>query len=132
MASSLTDWTQAASKHGLVLIGTHSLFLSTAGPRRTPSHPVVIIEAGHSDSSDEWPPVMRAISPFARVYSYDRAGYGKSEPSPSPRTASNIVAELSTLLDATALHGPYLLVEHSYGGVLPANSLHRGQRTASG
>ena len=118
MSSSLNEWTQALSTQGLVSIGTHSLFLSAAGPPRAPSQPVVIIEAGQGDSSEAWPAVMREISAFARVYSYNRAGYGQSESSSSPRTAENIASELSALLDATAVQGPYILVGHSYGGIL--------------
>lgn len=118
MDSSQNQWTQAANKQGLVSIGTHSLFLTTSGPPRAPSQPVVIIEAGHDDCSVSWPAVMRAISPFARVYSYDRAGYGRSEASPAPGTATNIAAELSALLIAAGVPGPYIMVGHSYGGIL--------------
>lgn len=118
MDSSQNEWTQAANKQGLVSIGTHSLFLTTSGPPRAPSQPVVIIEAGHSDCTVSWPAVMRAISPFARIYGYDRAGYGNSEASPSPGTAINIAVELSALLAAAGVSGPYIMVAHSYGGIL--------------
>ena len=112
------EWTQAATKEGHVSIGTHSLFLTAAGPSQTPSQPAVVIEAGHGDHSDSWKAGMRAISTFARVYSYDRAGYGQSEPSPVPGTARNSASELSALLGAAGVPGPYILVCHSYGGII--------------
>jgi pimeloyl-ACP methyl ester carboxylesterase len=118
MDSSQNQWTQAANKQGLVSIGTHSPFLTTSGPPRTPSQPVIIVEAGLSDCSVSWKAVVREISPFARIYCYDRAGYGQSEPSPAAGTATDIAAELSALLIAAGLEGPYVMVGHSYSGIL--------------
>jgi pimeloyl-ACP methyl ester carboxylesterase len=108
MDSTQNEWTQAEYKHGLMTIGAHSLFLATAGAPRTPSQPVVVIKAGHCDNSDSWKAVMGAILPFARVYCYDRAGYGQSEVLPTPRTAANITSELSALLNAVGVGAPYI------------------------
>jgi pimeloyl-ACP methyl ester carboxylesterase len=118
MTSFKNDWTQAATNQGLVSIGTHCLYISAAGPPRIGSEPVVIIECGHGDSSDAWPAAVQAISTFARVYNYDRAGYGKSEASPTTRNSTNIAAELSALLEAIDVKPPYVLVVFSYGGIL--------------
>jgi pimeloyl-ACP methyl ester carboxylesterase len=49
-------------------------------------HPTVILEAGLNDFSVIWTAVQRMVATFARVCSYDRAGFGWSEPSPQPRT----------------------------------------------
>lgn len=110
------DWS-SGDKSGLVSIGKHSLFLKVSGPTRKPGDPVVIIECGHSDFSDTWAAVQRCISPFARICTYDRAGYGHSEPSGLPRTAQNIAQELQSLLRAAKIEPPYVLVGHSYGGI---------------
>jgi pimeloyl-ACP methyl ester carboxylesterase len=111
-------WTEAPSHTGLVSVGTHSLFLRVSGPPREPQKPVVIVEAGFSDCSTAWPAVERFVSSFARIYTYDRAGWGKSDSSTAPRTAEAIAAELSVLLQAAGVSGPYILVGHSYGGIL--------------
>lgn len=113
-----SPWTEAPSHSGLISIGTHALFLSVSGPPRAPLRPVVIVEAGWGDCSTAWPAVVRLVSPFARIYTYDRAGLGKSDSSPAPRTAESIAAELSALLQAAGVSGPYILVGHSYGGIL--------------
>ena len=118
MSSSPNPWTQSPTHAGLVFLGIHSLFLAAAGPPRTAGQAVVILEAGYGGCSSTWAAVMRAVSPFARIYSYDRSGYGRSEISPAPRTACNIAAELSALLDAAGVAGPFVLVGHSYGGIL--------------
>ena len=48
---------------------------------------------------------------------YDRAGLGWSEPSPYPRDAQHIAAELHTLLQNSQTPGPYVLVGWSFGGL---------------
>jgi pimeloyl-ACP methyl ester carboxylesterase len=49
--------------------------------------PTVVLEAGLADSLDAWRRVQPDIARFARVCSYDRAGYGYSDPGPIPRTS---------------------------------------------
>jgi pimeloyl-ACP methyl ester carboxylesterase len=111
----------------LVSIGPHSLFLRASGPARTsPSQPAVIIEAGLGGSSSEWVAAQRLISQFARVYSYDRAGYANSiapglHPLPAsaqPPTASKRIEDLTKLLESAGIVPPWVIVGHSYGGVL--------------
>jgi pimeloyl-ACP methyl ester carboxylesterase len=114
---SSNDW-NSGSHSGLLSIGTHSLFLTASGLLRSGGAPAVIIEAGAGDHDLSWAAVVRLISPFARCYSYDRAGLGRSEDSPSERTAEVIAGELSLLLRAAGVEPPYLLVAHSYGGIM--------------
>ncbi|RAL02589.1 alpha/beta fold hydrolase [Aspergillus ibericus CBS 121593] len=98
------------------------MFLSGSGPERQAINgslqPAVIIEAGLGSCHSEWVVVQRLIAERARVYSYDRAGYGQSENSPLAPTAHNRVSELSQLLEVAGIRPPYVLVGHSYGGVL--------------
>jgi pimeloyl-ACP methyl ester carboxylesterase len=114
-------WNLAQSHSGLVSAGAHSLFLSVAGPPRDPLKPVVLVESGIADCSNAWPALVRLVSQFARVYTYDRAGWGRSsniDSSTGLRTATAIANELSSLLQAVGVTGPYILVGHSYGGIL--------------
>jgi hypothetical protein len=60
--------------------------------------PTVIFEAGLGHGSIEWSRVQSGIAKFARVGSYDRAGYGGSDALPMPRTSLQIAKELHTLL----------------------------------
>ncbi|PYI10954.1 alpha/beta-hydrolase [Aspergillus sclerotiicarbonarius CBS 121057] len=114
---------QSGNHAGLVSLGSHSLYLAAAGPQRPITNgrlqPAVIIEAGLCSGIAEWVAVSRLIAQRARVYSYDRAGYGRSEPSPTPEyTAENREGELAQLLEVAGIEPPYVLVGHSYGGVL--------------
>lgn len=94
------------------------LFLACKGPARTNDQPVIIFEAGMGASSSSWLPVQRLLDPRIRSYRYDRAGYGRSPVSPSTRSASIMAAELLDVLASAGVEPPYILVAHSYGGVV--------------
>jgi pimeloyl-ACP methyl ester carboxylesterase len=54
-----------------------------------------------------------------RVCAYDRAGTGASDPAPNEkRDADDVVGDLSALLDAASVGGPYLLLGRSFGGMI--------------
>lgn len=78
--------------------------------------PTVVLEAGLADSLDTWKGLQPDIARFARVCSYDRAGYGYSDRGPMPRTSERIASELHTALISAGEKPPYLLVGHSFGG----------------
>jgi pimeloyl-ACP methyl ester carboxylesterase len=93
--------------------GRH-MFLSQKGTRG----PTVIFESGISATSLNWTDLQRVASMFARAITYDRAGLGWSSPCTSERTPSNIVRELRLLLARAEIPPPYILVGHSFGGVV--------------
>ncbi len=111
------DWETSNSSSSLVSIGSRKLFLSVKGPSRVRGAPVVIVETELGDFSSSWVVVQRLVSKFARCYTYDRAGYGQSEPSTEPRTATNIAKELNALLQAANVDPPYVLVGHAFAGI---------------
>jgi len=78
--------------------------------------PTVVLEAGGMGWSLDWYLVQTEVSKFARVCSYDRAGFGWSDPGPTPRTSEQIVKELHALLQVAEIPKPYLLVGASFGG----------------
>ena len=116
--SSPHDW-QVGEKSGLVNVNGRSLFLRGSGPKRqTPTTPAIIIEHGLGGSTSEWVVVIRTISRLTRVYTYERAGYYPSDPPVQPPTPAVIAADLRSLLSAANISPPFILVGHSYGGVL--------------
>ena len=80
--------------------------------------PAIVLEAGISASSVSWRPVQKELARHHRVLAYDRAGYGWSGRSRAPRTIPQLCLELEALLDASGVPGPYVLVGHSFGGLL--------------
>jgi predicted alpha/beta superfamily hydrolase len=79
--------------------------------------PTIVLEAGSGGTSRTWRTLMPELAGIARVVSYDRAGLGRSEPSPRPRSARVIAEELHDALRSARLPPPYVLVAHSAGGL---------------
>jgi pimeloyl-ACP methyl ester carboxylesterase len=80
--------------------------------------PSVVFESGIAATSQNWLHLQRKVSTFAQTLSYDRAGLGWSTSSHSERTPSNIVEELRLVLHRAHLPPPYILVGHSFGGLV--------------
>lgn len=102
----------SGSPGGLVDVGGFRLQIDCSGSGR----PAVVLDAGLGGSAHDWLAVKTGLADSARVCTYDRAGYGKSDPGPPPRTSSRIASELRSLLARAPIPGPYLLVGHSFGG----------------
>jgi pimeloyl-ACP methyl ester carboxylesterase len=80
--------------------------------------PTVVIEQGAGELSRFWWPMQDQAAKFARVCTYDRAGYGWSDPAKPGRTITDRAEELRMLLLNAGMEAPYLLVAHSYGGLI--------------
>ena len=80
--------------------------------------PTVIFDAALGGSSLSWTLVQPETAQFTRCCSYDRAGFGWSDAGPLPRTAGRIADELWTLLERANVPPPYVLVGHSFGGLV--------------
>lgn len=78
------------------------------------------------------------VAKFTRVCSYDRPGTpvgekaSRSEPVHQPTTAKNAVDDLHALLSAAGEAGPYVLVGHSYGGLIVRFFAHTYPNEVSG
>jgi pimeloyl-ACP methyl ester carboxylesterase len=100
-------------------IGGYLLAYECAGT----GHPTVILEAGYTASgiSTYGPVILPALARRTRVCTYDRAGDGLSDARPAsvrPLTGATQARELHTLLQVIGAGPPYVLVGHSYGGML--------------
>ena len=97
----------------LVDVGDHRLFLSCSGS----GEPTVIMEPGLGETSAAWGLLAPTVAEHTRVCVYDRAGRGRSEPSPAPQDGDQIAADLHTLLDRAGITGPLVMAGHSLGGL---------------
>jgi pimeloyl-ACP methyl ester carboxylesterase len=98
----------------LIDIGRRHLHLVEAGQ----GSPTVVFESGISASSLNWTALQAEIARFTSACAYDRAWLGWSDPAAAPRIASQLVEELHSLLAAASVPPPYILVGHSFGGLL--------------
>jgi pimeloyl-ACP methyl ester carboxylesterase len=129
---------------GLVDIGGRRLYLECRGTGSL----TVVLENGAGLGADLWSVdfgelagseamVLPAVAGFTRVCAYDRPGItlfvnpavqplapadrpfpSRSDPAPMPRTAGDAAADLHALLGAAGVPGPYVLVGHSFGGLV--------------
>lgn len=113
---------------GLVAIGGgRKMYMECRGT----GSPVVVLVAGLKGSTEHWkstkrsePTVFSGVSNVTRVCAYARPGTpvgekpSRSDPVPQPTTAADAVADLHALLKVSGEAGPYVLVGHSYGGLV--------------
>jgi pimeloyl-ACP methyl ester carboxylesterase len=110
---------------GLVDIGSgRKMYFECRGT----GSPTVFIVPGGRAAADEWTttsPVFADVAKFTRVCAYDRPGVfladespGRSDPIPMPTTAAVSVADLHALVAAAKIETPFVIVGHSYGGLV--------------
>jgi pimeloyl-ACP methyl ester carboxylesterase len=92
-------------------VGNRHLYFECAGQ----GEPVVILESGLGDGCDAWEPIWEKLTAVTKVCRYDRAGIGKSDPAQTPRTSNEVAADLHALISQLGLHGPFVIVAHSFG-----------------
>ena len=80
--------------------------------------PAVLFEAGIAATNLNWHHIQEKVSCFTATASYDRSGLGWSSPCRSQRTPGNISTELHTMLEMAGIKPPYILVGHSFGGLV--------------
>ena len=97
----------------MISVGSHRLQIRREGK----GTPTVVIDAGVTDQLDNWRAVQEHIARVTHIITYNRAGYGKSEPGPLPRDSGCEAEELKALLDNASVPGPYVVVGHSLGGL---------------
>src|SRR5215216_4870875 len=104
-----------AGPGGLVAIGGgRSLYLACVGS----GSPTVVLEAGLGADTHSWQEVQPQLGRTSRTCAYDRAGVGNSVRRPGVHDARDDIDDLQRLLDGADLDPPYVLVGHSYGGLL--------------
>ncbi len=86
--------------------------------RKGSGEPAVLFEAGIAATNLNWHHVQEKVSSFTATASYDRCGLGWSSPCRSLRTPGNISLELHTMLESAGIKPPYVLVGHSFGGLV--------------
>ena len=135
-SATMTLKEQGGNIAGLVDIGGgRKMYLECQGN----GLPTVVLVSGRTDRGAIWktsadpakpaPDVFSEVAKFTRVCAYDRPGTvtitahntvepGRSSPVPQPTTPKDGVADLHALLTKANVPGPYVLVGHSYGGLI--------------
>jgi pimeloyl-ACP methyl ester carboxylesterase len=81
--------------------------------------PTVLLEAGYGSDQRSWDAIEPELSTTTKMCEYDRAGLGLSSAEhPKPRGPFDQLDDLDDLLKAADIDQPYVVVGHSYGGIL--------------
>ncbi len=92
----------------------------------------VVLESGLGSTSLDWALVQNRIAKQTRVCSYDRSGYGWSDRSASVRVVPTMARDLDKLLLMAGEKPPYLLVGHSFGGLIAQYFAHEFTEKTAG
>jgi len=111
-AASASDLKKYPPPGELYDVGEYRLHLYCIGE----GSPTVILEAGAGSPGFGWYFVQKEVAGFTRVCSYDRPGFGWSEPASGPLSREQVATTSHQLLEAADVPGPYILVGHSAGG----------------
>jgi len=97
-----------------VAVGPYQVQMAEQGSGRY----TVLFESGFGTGMDTWRKVAPEVAASAHVLTYSRAGHGSSDARPEPRTILQSSEELDQLVASRKLKPPFILVGHSYGGLL--------------
>lgn len=107
----------------LVDVGGYRMHIMANGDAR--SQPTVVwLPGAHSQGLTMYH-LHKTWRTIGRSILVDRPGTGWSDTGPFPRTTAREAEELATLLEKAGEKGPFVLVGHSYGGLLAANFARR-------
>jgi pimeloyl-ACP methyl ester carboxylesterase len=112
----------------------NKIHIRSAGKRSKPHQPTIVLICGLGSSCLSFTVVQHALAAAGvPSFTYDRLGIGRSSPlppvnnvntttgtetPPRPRHAEALATELDTVLRLAGVPPPYILVPHSYGGVI--------------
>lgn len=74
----------------LIRVGEHRLHILCMGEEN--DKPAIIIDSGLGGFSLEWREIQTELSKEFQICTYDRAGYGWSDPGPFPRTTKTLIS----------------------------------------
>jgi pimeloyl-ACP methyl ester carboxylesterase len=92
------------------------LYIVEKGP--TQQGPTVVFESGFAATSLNWLHIQDAVAEHLHTVAYDRCGLGWSSAPISERTPTQVAAELRATLLAAGIQPPWILVGHSFGGLV--------------
>jgi len=105
---------QAEPPGEIYTVNGHNLHLYCEGE----GEPTIILESGVGGFTLNWTAVQPTLAASYRVCSYDRRGYGWSDPLTEPFSLETAVDDLHALLEAANIDPPYVFVAHSFGGIV--------------
>lgn len=119
MKTRYNPWEHAERHEELVPVGSHALYASASGCLRGRGAPVAIFITGAGAPIATYVKLQDRLGKVCRVFFYDRAGYDQSTlPNSDPILVDDTARDLDLLLRHINLPPPWILVAHSFGGII--------------
>jgi pimeloyl-ACP methyl ester carboxylesterase len=80
--------------------------------------PCVIFVSGYGDPLESFDSVFNEVAKVSTAIRYSRSGIGKSSYSNKEKDFDSIVTELDSFIKSLKIVAPYILIGHSYGGLI--------------
>jgi pimeloyl-ACP methyl ester carboxylesterase len=120
----------ALGDHRMISLGDRRLSIDCDGHAGSAT---VVLIAGGGRTAKDWAKVQPAVAKFARVCSYDFAGFGESDKAASKmQSVDEVVDDLHRLLEASDEKRPFILVGHSVGGIYARSFVTKFPREVAG
>ncbi|WP_343607991.1 alpha/beta hydrolase [Chryseobacterium oranimense] len=95
--------------------------------------PTVVFETAFDPAGHlQWYHIQQNLPKSYTTFSYDRSGILWSERGANPKTGEKMAEELHTLLEKSKAPKPYILVGHSFGGMLTRFFVHKYPKDVAG
>src|SRR5687768_7231640 len=103
----------------MVDVNGHQMHVKFSGlENRKQGNPVIVFEAGATNSLEVWANVLSHVLGLGPVVVYDRAGLGKSAWDNTTPTPQHVWNRLRHLLQEIGAEPPFVFVGYSWGGSL--------------
>ena len=99
---------------GLISIGDREVNYATIGE----GSPVIVFETGMGQSMTTWLPIFEEVGEISKVFAYNRPSYELSSEVSSIHSTQEVAELLQQNLYETGNMPPYIMVGHSFGGIL--------------
>lgn len=99
----------------MIEVGNRDIHMNMEGD--STENPPVVIETGTGNWSYDWSNIQKELSEHTQVITYDRAGYGWSDPSDGEFSLDSTVADLNAVIEEINTDTPVVIIAHSVGGI---------------
>jgi pimeloyl-ACP methyl ester carboxylesterase len=120
----------AFAEHRMISLGDRRLSIDCDGEAASAT---VVLMAGGGRTAKDWAKVQPAVAKFARVCSYDFAGFGESDKAASKmQSVAEVIDDLHGLLKAANEKRSFILVGHSVAGIYARSYVTKFPREVAG
>lgn len=115
----LSGYSQSTKENQIIQFQGKKVHILTKNiDSRNENKPIVILESGLGSPIQNWNNLLEKLPDSIPIFAYERAGIGQSEITDMEPSPENTANRLHEILNMQKIEPPYILVGHSWGGVI--------------